>query len=59
MLRFALVSFQLFEMSLWNYGPDVMDALIELIISLVCFCMFKNYGSAIGVFRAFRDEFAS
>ncbi|KAL6220829.1 hypothetical protein ACLB2K_008583 [Fragaria x ananassa] len=24
----------LFEMSLWNYGPDVMDALIELIISL-------------------------
>ncbi|KAM5547044.1 RNA polymerase I-specific transcription initiation factor RRN3 [Rosa sericea] len=24
----------LFAMSLWNYGPDVMDALIELIISL-------------------------
>ena len=23
-------------MSLWNYGPDVMDALLELILSLVC-----------------------
>ena len=23
-------------MILWNYGPDVMDALLELILSLVC-----------------------
>lgn len=27
--------FQIFKMNLWDYGPDVMDALIELIISLV------------------------
>jgi RNA polymerase I-specific transcription initiation factor RRN3 len=23
-------------MNMWNYGADVMDALLELIISLVC-----------------------
>lgn len=27
---------QIFRMNMWNYGPDVMDALLELIISLVC-----------------------
>ena len=27
---------QIFSMSMWNYGPDVMDALVELITSLVC-----------------------
>lgn len=27
---------QIFDMSMWNYGPDVMDALLGLIISLVC-----------------------
>ncbi|GFS39416.1 RNA polymerase I specific transcription initiation factor RRN3 protein [Actinidia rufa] len=26
----------IFRMSMWSYGPDVMDALVELIISLVC-----------------------
>ncbi|GMP32241.1 hypothetical protein CsSME_00006087 [Camellia sinensis var. sinensis] len=26
----------IFRMSMWDYGPDVMDALVELIISLVC-----------------------
>ena len=26
---------QIFKMSLWDYGPNVMDSLIELIISLV------------------------
>lgn len=27
---------QIFDMNMWNYGPDVMDALLGLIISLVC-----------------------
>lgn len=27
---------QINGMSLWNYGVDVMDVLIELIVSLVC-----------------------
>ena len=26
---------QIFRINMWNYGPDVMDALLELIISLV------------------------
>lgn len=26
---------QISGMSLWNYGPDVMDVLVELIVSLV------------------------
>lgn len=27
--------FQIFGMNMWNYGPDVMDALVDLIICLV------------------------
>lgn len=27
---------QIFDMNMWNYGPDVMDALLGLIISMVC-----------------------
>ena len=30
------VFFQIFGMSMWNYDPDIMDALKGLIISLVC-----------------------
>lgn len=29
-------SLQILKMSMWNYGTDVMDALMELVISLVC-----------------------
>ena len=32
----AVLFFQIFGMSMWNYGPDVMDALVELIVKLVC-----------------------
>lgn len=27
---------QISGMSLWNYGPDVMDVLVELVVALVC-----------------------
>ena len=32
----VVLVFQIFGMSMWNYGPDVMDALVELIVKLVC-----------------------
>ncbi|KAJ8422848.1 hypothetical protein Cgig2_033487 [Carnegiea gigantea] len=41
-----------FSMSMWNYGPDVMDAMVELITSLVILMfvenIFKLESSAIG-----------
>lgn len=31
-----MCSIQISGMSLWNYGPDVMDVLVELVVALVC-----------------------
>lgn len=30
------LALQILRMSLWDYGTDVMDALVELLVSLVC-----------------------
>ncbi|XP_060211726.1 uncharacterized protein LOC132639284 [Lycium barbarum] len=39
----SLVS-SILGMSMWNYGTDVMDALMEFVISLVCASShYKNY----------------
>jgi len=35
MIDFGGIFVQVSRMSLWNYGAEVMDALLELIISLV------------------------
>lgn len=35
LIHWKLNVIQIFSMSMWNYGPDVVDALLDLIISLV------------------------